>query len=466
MKTVKWLIALAFVSAIGYGIYFLNGALPIGTGYSAKYICSQVFLAGRNPAQVFNEDVKPTHPLFRTVIPTVDYANQTVTVSALGFWKTMTAVYREGCGCTLAMDTDREALLEQAQAIPVRDLNRPDASWPLGSRADLTGLEDSIDLELLTTVLDEAFTEPGPDSQRNTQAVVIVLGDRLIAERYAMGFDRNVPILGWSMAKSVTAVLAGILVKDGVLDPDSPAPVAAWQTGDDPRAQITLDMLLRMSSGLEFNESYAPFADATTMLYASRDMAGFAAAKPLVAEPDTVWNYSGGTTNIIASIITAHTGGALASAAAFMQDRLFRKIGAYSALIEPDASGNFVGSSYMFATPRDWARFGLLIKNDGVWYGERLLPEGWVDYITRPTPAAPMGEYGAQFWLNAGATDNPDLRLFPDLPRDLYYCGGFNQQIVAVIPSLDLVVVRMGVTHDDSWDHEVFIRNVIQTIRR
>ncbi len=129
-------------------------------------------------------------------------------------------------------------------------------------------------------------------------------------------------------------------------------------------------------------------------------------------------------------------------------------------------SGSFVGSSYMFATARDWARFGLFLKNDGVWEDERLLPEGWVAYSTQPTPYAPMGKYGAQFWLNAGDKDNPKNRNFPSLPRDLYYCGGFNGQIVAVIPSWDVVVVRLGVTHDDSWDHETFIRQVLDAIER
>ncbi|MCG8616881.1 MAG: beta-lactamase family protein [Desulfobacterales bacterium] len=475
MKTMIWVISLAFMSVVGYGIYFLNGALPIGTGYSAKYICSQVFLAGRDADLVFTEDVKPTHPLFKTVIPSVDYTNQTVTAAAFGFWKPMTAVYREGCGCTLAVDTDRETLRAQAASIPPMDLRRTDDLWPLGRRTEPDALPDIVDVNALNLVLDEAFTEPGPDSQRNTQAIVVVLGDQLIAERYAEGFDWNTPVLGWSMAKSVTAVLAGILVKDGVLDPEQPAPVAAWKGADDPRGAITLDMLLRMSSGLSFEESYAPFADATDMLYASRSMADFAAAKPLAAAPNTLWNYASGTSNILARIITDHSGGDLAgenlaggdlvSVVAFTRDRLFRKIGAYSALIEPDASGSFVGSSYMFATPRDWARFGLLMKNDGVWKGERILPEGWTGYVTRPTPGAPMGEYGAQFWLNAGAPDHPENRLFPSLPRDLYYCGGFNQQIVAVIPSFDLVVVRIGVTHDDSWDHETFLRKVIQTIR-
>jgi CubicO group peptidase (beta-lactamase class C family) len=136
----------------------------------------------------------------------------------------------------------------------------------------------------------------------------------------------------------------------------------------------------------------------------------------------------------------------------------------YSAIIEADASGSLVGSSYMFATARDWARFGVFIKNDGVWNGERILPEGWVHYSLTPTPKAPQGQYGAQFWLNAGEKDNPDDRLFPSLPRDLAYMGGHNSQIVAIIPSRDVVIVRLGMTHDDSWSDEWFIGRVLTCI--
>jgi len=223
-------------------------------------------------------------------------------------------------------------------------------------------------------------------------------------------------------------------------------------------------MMLRMSSGLEFEEVDGPFTDATRMLYGSGSMADYAAAKPLAADPDTVWNYSSGTANIIARIITGQLGGSLVAWHEFSKESLFNKIGAYSAVLEPDASGAFVGSSYMFATARDWARFGLFLKNKGVWNQEDILPKGWMDYSTRPTPGAPMGEYGALFWLNRGEKDNPDHRKFPSLPRDLYYCGGFNGQILSVIPSRDLVVVRLGVTHDLSWSHEAFIRQVLDAL--
>lgn len=465
MKVLKGLSATLVICILVGGIYFLNGALPIGTGYSAKYLCSQVFLAGREPGQVFEDDVKPTHPLFLAVSPRVDYKNKTVTAKAFGFWKSMTAVYREGCGCTLAVGISPDVLSTQTVSIAHPKKKPVSAFWPEGSIVDLKHLPENVNQAELNTAIATAFTEPGPDTQRNTQAVVVVMGDKIIAEKYAEGFNAQTSMIGWSMAKSITSVLVGILIKDGKLDIHMPAPVSAWKSADDPRKNITLDMLLRMSSGLEFEEVYGPFKDATAMLYASPSMADFAAAKPLVAPLDTVWNYSSGTANIIARIAVDATGGSLEKFYQFSRARLFDRIGASSPVIEPDASGSVVGSSYVFATARDWARFGLFLKNDGVWKNERILPEGWMAYATTPTPGASKGQYGAQFWLNAGEKNNPANRKFPSLPSDLYYCGGFNGQIVAVIPSRDLVVVRLGVTHDDSWDHETFIRQILDAVK-
>ena len=452
------------ITGIGYGIYFLDGALPIGTGYSAKYICSQVFLAGRDPDLVFDQEVKPTHPLFRLVKISVDENKRQVTASAFGFWKTMTAVFRDECGCTLAVDTSREELLSQAEDIQPQKKERSDDVWPYGKKVDLTDLSDNIDQVKLKKAMEDAFKEPGPDTKRNTQAIVVVLGDQIIAEKYDEGFDENTPMLGWSMSKSVTNAFVGILVKEGILDIMQPAPVAAWNKKTDPRGKITLDMLLRMSSGLEFEETYGPFKDATYMLYTSKSMAEYAQTKPLQTALDEKWSYSSGTTNIIARIVRDKTGGTLASTKNYFNKGLFNKLGMVSAVVEADSSGSFVGSSYMFATARDWARFGLFIKNDGVWKGERILPEGWVAYSTTPTPKAPMGKYGAQFWLNAGDKENPTNRTYPSLPADLAYLSGFNDQVVAIIPSKDLVVVRLGVTHDNSWSNETFVKNVIDAI--
>jgi CubicO group peptidase (beta-lactamase class C family) len=273
------------------------------------------------------------------------------------------------------------------------------------------------------------------------------------------------PLLGWSMSKSVTNALVGIQVKNQGLDIKAPASVSEWQNEGNPRREITLDQLLRMSAGLEFEESYLPPDDTTRMLYQSYDFAAYAANKPLAAKPDTEWNYSSGAANIIARIVRQTAEKNSPEYYTFIRKKLFDKIGMYSAVMEPDSSGTFVGSSYTFATARDWARFGLLYLQDGVWQGERILPRGWVKYSTTPTPQAPRGEYGALFWLNAGSPSDPEVRRWPSAPRDAFAALGFQEQKVIIIPSKKLVLVRLGATTDrKSWNSDEFIANVLAAI--
>jgi CubicO group peptidase (beta-lactamase class C family) len=283
--------------------------------------------------------------------------------------------------------------------------------------------------------------------------VVVLYRGQLIGEAYAPGFDASTPQLGWSMTKGITGTLVGILVRDGVLDLDQPVDLPQWQ--DDERRNITIGDLMRMSSGLTWNEGYGNLTDATRMLYLSPDMPAYTISKPLEAAPGTYWVYASGTTNLLSFIIRREMD-SLEEYWAFPRKALFNRIGMRSAVLEPDASGTFVGSSYCFATPRDWARFGLLYLNDGVWQGERILPAGWVSY-SRETAPASGGEYGAQFWLNRAGT-------LPDVPADTYACQGFQEQRIFIIPSRDLVVVRMGLTENDAFDFNRFLADVLQAI--
>ena len=337
--------------------------------------------------------------------------------------------------------------------------------WPQGGGGAVDPAALGVDPGKLEQALDEAFAEPGPENPRKTRAVAIVFDGQLIAERYAPGFGPEMPILGWSMSKSITNALVGILVRDGKLALKDPAPVPEWQSPDDPRRNITLDQLLRMSSGLAFEEVYKPLADATDMLFGSNDFAAFAAGKALETAPEETWNYSSGTANIIARVVRHEAEKEAVDYYRFIREALFDRIGMTSAIMEPDPSGTFVGSSYTVATVRDWARFGLLYLQDGMWNGERVVPEGWVDYTTTPTPKAPKGEYGALFWLNAGAPGNPDNRLWPHAPLDAYAAQGFQEQKVIVIPSKKLVLVRFGATAPRSaWDTDAFIADVIRAL--
>ena len=448
--------------------WYLSNTLPIGTGHVAKTLCSNVFISKRNADTVFQEDIAPVHFLFAITNFEVDEKEKSVTSTAYGFFGTK-AIFREGCGCTVVKGITEAELRSQTfmntEPLTADKESVTDRLWPVGDRLPGQKQPAAIDAEKLKRAIDDAFAEPGPDKPRKTRAVVVVYDGQLIAERYAPGFRADQPLLGWSMSKSVTNALVGILVKKGKLDLQQPAPVPEWQNGDDARRAITFDQLMRMSGGLEFNEAYAPFSDAVNMFYDSYDFAAYAAQKSLEASPDTKFHYSSGTANIISRMVRQIAEAEYPNYYTFIYQELFAKIGMHSAKFEPDPSGTFVGSSYVFATARDWARFGLLYLQDGVWEGDRLLPEGWVAYTTTPTPPAPRGEYGALFWLNAGPADNPKNRPWPSVPADAYWASGFQEQRVVVIPSRHLVLVRLGnCSYSGAWDDEKFITAVLAAL--
>ena len=264
-------------------------------------------------------------------------------------------------------------------------------------------------------------------------------------------------MLGWSMSKSVTAALIGILVKEGRLNPEAPAPVPEWKKTD--KEIITLKQLLQQTTGLDFEEDYTKPSEVTNMLFKEGDMAAFAARLPLKYEPGTVFNYSGGNTNILSRIIR-HTVGE-AKYAAFPYQALFYKLGMYSALLEPDASGSYIGSSYCYATARDFARFGLLYLNNGRWNGEQILPEDWVKISVQPSMADKRKHYGYQFWLNGFSESDLTKRWYPDVPADMFFAKGFGGQGIYIIPSKKLVVVRTGLRDIDA---NKLLREVIQSI--
>jgi len=422
----------------------------VATGYTAKVVCSNHYLTGQSIETAMAE--LPSNPL----VPFLRVKQEEDGLSATlwGWAAKQKAIYRPGLGCTLL--AGKGPFETQAAAMPEPVPLSADAPWPAGTAV----VYDPN--PALEAVLDDAFTDPDPDNPRRTRAIVVVKDGQIIAERYADGYGKETPFLGWSMTKSVTNALLGILVEAGKLDIHQPAPVPEWASPDDPRHAITTDQLMRMSSGLEFNEDYGDLSTGVTqMLYNSSDMAAYAADKPLVAEPDTVWNYSSGTANILSRIIRDVLGGDITDYWAFPQTALFHRIGVNSAVMEPDASGTLVGSSYMYATARDWARFGQLYLNDGLWGDERILPEGWVDYTRTPTPPS-HGQYGALWWLNQGSGDSKE---WEGVPEDAYAAEGHDGQYVVVIPSRQMVVVRLGVSRNGAWDEAAFLRDVLAAVQ-
>jgi CubicO group peptidase (beta-lactamase class C family) len=426
--------------------------IRIATGYAAKVLCSGVFVAGRSEASLLAEDLES----FAWLRTSADRRERIASSDFFGLARSI-AVHREGLGCALATGASVEALRAQAFAsAPIPGVAALD--WPAGER--IPAAPPDFERDALDAAVAGAFGEREPGARRRTRAVVVLAHGRLVAERYAPGFDAATPLLGWSMTKSVLATLIGIQAARGRLDLAAPAPVAEWR--GDARAAITPDQLLRMSSGLRFDETYGPFADATAMLFRSHSAAAYAAQSPLAHPPDSIWHYSSGSSNLLAGILRTTTPEGDAVYHRFPREALFDRIGMRSAVLETDASGTFVGSSFSYATARDWARFGLLHAQDGVWLGERVLPEGWVARIRRPALQAPQGNYGSGWWLNAGEPGDASRRPFPSLPTDLFYASGFEGQYVVVLPSHGLVVVRLGLSvPEEAFDLEGFLRELL-----
>jgi hypothetical protein len=256
------------------------------------------------------------------------------------------------------------------------------------------------------------------------------------------------------MSKSLVGALTGVLVKEGKLNVADLAPVPEWK--GTAKEQITIRQLLQQTTGLQFKEDYANPSEVTNMLFKKGDMAAFTAALPLKDSPGTAFNYSSGNTNILSRIIRHTVGEKLYPA--FPYEALFHKINMYSMLLEPDASGTYIGSSYSYATARDFARFGLLYYNNGVWNGEQILPASWVKETVQPSTADARKHYGYQFWLNGYEARVLSRRWYPDVPADMYFADGYGGQDIYIIPSKQLVVVRLGL---HTLDENKFLKEVI-----
>lgn len=439
---------------VGAAIIAYRVAL-VGAGFAAKHVCSAVFVSSR-PLEAALEDLRAYHstPLDHVRVA-LDRERQVATASTLWLAR-REAVHRDGLGCALAIDATPDAL--RSRALPPLGTVRPAASWPDGDADDAPPPGAA-----LSRLLDEAFAERDGAPPKRTRAVVVVRSARIVAERYAPGISRTTRLPGWSMAKSVTAALAGVVVAEGKLALEGPVRLRVWGAGD-PRAAITLAQLLHMSSGLAFDESYSnPLSDVVYMLFGTGDAAGFAAAKPLAHPPGAHFAYASGTTNVLMLAIRE----AMADDGSYLalpRRALFERVGMASALMEPDASGTFVGSSLMFATARDWARFGLLALGDGTWNGQRILPAGWVKFMTTRAPAALEGEYAGHWWLklrpNRGAAARASL-----LPPDAFHAAGHGGQHVTVVPSRDAVIVRLGHSVDrGAWDQDAFAAGVLAAL--
>ncbi len=439
------LILLAFLT------WFAWPRLPIITAFAAKGMCSSVFLANKTPERVMVEDLS-FFPISLAKC-TIDYEEKTVTAKVLGLAKRK-AVFREGLGAVIVLDTPEEELKEQSFAIPDPGYAQDTLPWPMGDVVP-ESLPEGVDYVKLESILEKAFDAPGEEPFKKTLGVAVVYDNELIGENYLDGYDPWTKFHGWSMTKTVTGAMTGALVMEGKMDVQAPAHIPEW--AEDERREITVENILHMSSGLEWVENYFTISDATVMLMQSDDMFSSVISSELAHEPGTYWNYSSGDANLLSGLIRRAIGDEDAYHA-YAYDRIFHRIGMLNTVVETDASGLFVASSYSYGSTRDWARFGLLFLNRGIFEGDTVLVPEWVDYMSTAAPAS--GEtYGATVWLKEPAAEN----ALADVPDDVFFADGFLGQRVYVIPSKKLVVVRMGYSLSN-FSMNDFLRDIISTL--
>ena len=414
---------LLVVGGVVWGYQHNKPLLRTGTGYAAHNACALTYVAGReNP-----ETDLPPNPLLPYLTGYDNRAGRSSAAAVLWVLAKQHAWYAPGYGCTVAEERP-EGL---GRATPVENDPNPFSDAPAPEMTPEVA-------EAVARAFGDDLTAAGKETL-GTRAVVVLRGGEIVGERYADGFDASTPQLGWSMAKSVANLLVGryAVERDFTLDDDQLRP--EWTDG---RAAITVDQLMRMTSGLTWDETYELGTPITEMLYEQADMAGYAASQPLAYDPGTYQQYSSGSTNILCDWLTDLPD---VPDTDFPRTTLFAPLGLSSAVWEPDASGTPVCSSYLWATPRDWATIGQFVLQNGRWGDEQLLPKAWMKRSTTATEVARSEEegYAAGWWVNRKADGS---LVNGELPDDAYWASGHDGQRLYVVPSSRLVVLRLGFT--------------------
>ncbi len=450
-KLLKRILYVILFGILVFVIVYAWPRLPIITALTAKGMCSSVFFAEKNPERVYAEDLS-FFPVSLAKAK-VNYEERSVTATLFGLAKRK-AIFREGLGAVIVLETSEEELMAASFDIPDPGYSQDTIPWPKGDV--LPGsLPQGVNYTRLEAVLGDAFDPPDTEPLRKTLGVVVIYDNMLIAEKYLEGYDAYTEFHGWSMTKSLTCAMVGILAGEGRMDVKTAVDIPGWK--NDERGETTLENLLHMNSGLKWVENYFTISEATVMLMQSDDMFEYTVGMPTEHTPGSSWKYSSGDANLVSGLIRRavdndeqyynlpYTG-------------LMHRIGMLNTLIETDAAGNFVASSYSYGTTRDWARFGLLYLNNGVFEGDTILPPGWVDYSRQEAPNS-NGKYAGTFWLQEPDTVNK-LR---DVPDDIFFADGFLGQRIYIMPSKKLVVVRMGYSLKN-FSVNNFLRDIVSTL--
>lgn len=413
---------LVVLAGIG-GYWYERPLLRTGTGYAAHNACALTFIARRTHP----ETDLPPNPLVPYLSTSLDEGAKIARTSIKGVLAGQEAAFSPETGCTVG------------GAPKVTTPGPAAAAFGANPLSAATTTDDAD----VTKLIGAAFGDDLAEAQRTrlgTRAVVVVRDGTIIGERYADGFTKDTPQLGWSMTKSVASLLTGRLVQEGTVKVTDDHLRPEWK---DDRADITIDQLLRMTGGLAWDETYSLGTPITQMLYGEPDMAGYVASQKLAHAPGTYQQYSSGSTTLLCSVL----GNKAKASSRLGAAQVFAPLGLSSAVLETDGVGTPVCSSYLWATPRDWATLGQFALQDGVWDGQRLLPEGWMASSTKVTPVKATEEkgYAAGWWSN---TNGDGTLVEPTLAGDTYSMQGHDGQRVYVVPSKKLVVVRLGFSPD------------------
>ena len=458
MNLWKWsvaTIAILLAAMAGASVYFRpDRAIRVATAVVAHNVCSKTFVSGLDPQTTFSETVERDglRRLRMVLRWQIDRTARTIDVSAAGLLGSR-AVFHDGLGCVLQHGSSEPYVLKsdiEALKIPKAPPLLPEIAGPA-----VVELADPA----LKAALDHAFEEPATPPLRRTKAVVVVHDGKVIAERYASGIGIDTPLLGFSMTKSVVNALIGILTQQGLVTPSMPAPIPEWRGADDPRREIEVEHLMRMTTGLDLDETNSGF-DRSSRMFLQEDTAAYAIDAGMIAPLGKRWHYSSPTTQILARIVRDAVGGP-EQTLAFAWRELFNPLGMRNVTLEFDGAGTLQGSTYMLASARDWAKFGLLYVNDGIVGGKRILHEDWVDFCAAATLDT---DYAAGFWTNRSEHPNARGRVRLGMPRDAFFASGDLGQRIVIMPSQHLVVVRLGDSVDPTGDIRGLARLVKEVI--
>jgi len=431
-RMLLWVAGLIVLLVIAAAVHWRpDRALRVASGLMAHSLCSATFISALDPQSTADELVKPMLPGFVGPLLRyhVDRTLKTVDASVAGL-APLRAVFTEGFGCRLVIDPRNKSL----PPVTPREASPPDSFGP----ATQVATNDPA----INAALTLEFTEQAAQRPRFVKAIVIVKDGRVVAERYAPGFTLDTPLLSYSVAKSFTNALLGILVQQRRLSIDQHVEAPEWRRSGDPRTALVIDDLLRMSSGIDAPETGSGFDPVSQMLYGKDDMAAFAASFPLKEPPRTEWEYTSADTLLLDRLLGTTVGGGAPGMRAFADKELYAPLHMDRVTMEFDGAGTFVGSAHVYATARDYARLGQLFLNDGIGPdGQRILPEHWVDYSRRSTLGS---TYGAGFWTNDGPSRPAARRIASGFPKDGFFASGNRGQRIYIIPSEHLVVARFG----------------------